>query len=257
MINIYFLPVLLLFIFSVSLYSEEQEKIDTSYVRSLNTIGRDLITKDKEKSKELLDSAFEYSYKHIAHYWLALTYQSMGLYHIANDSLIRASDYLELSARAFDDIKYYDDKAYSNLILADLMYSFGRHEEAVAVLKKSLKNEEKLLNVNINNVYHKLNENYYKYNKDSADYFLSRFDPQVTLLDFKIELEPDKKEQLNAESISHNLSMELEIEKMKSNFIIWTFSIIIIVLILALTVFIVKLFKAKKEIYNLKQELKS
>jgi tetratricopeptide (TPR) repeat protein len=247
----------ILFIFTLALSSEEEEKLDSNYISNLNKIGRELITKDNEKSKELLDSAFEYSYKHTSHYWLAYTYQSMGLYHLANDSLIRASDYLELSARAFGDIKYFNDKAHTNLILADLMYSLGRYEEAVSVLKKSLKDREKLLNKNIHNVYFKLNENYYKYNKDSADYYLSLFDPQVALFDFKIEIEEAKKEKLKEESIIHNLTMELEIEKMKANFIIWTFSILIILLILALVIFIVKLYKARKIIYNLKQDIKS
>ena len=102
------MKVIFIFLITFNLYSQE-EKLDTNHIRNLIQIGNELITKDKEKSKELLDSAFEYSYRHTAHYWLALTYQNMGLYHFYNDSLVRASDYLELSARAFDDIKYFND----------------------------------------------------------------------------------------------------------------------------------------------------
>lgn len=242
--------ILMLFIISTFAYTQDDDsKIDTSYVSNLNKIARELILKDNQKAKELLDSAFNYAYKNTSHYWIAYTYQSFGLFHLKNDSLVRATDYLELSARAFTDIKLYNDKAFTNIMLSDIYYSIGRNQKSIDALKKSLKDEEKLYNEYIHSIYLKLAENYEKLEDTSNSLFYRQlFNPQVETLDFKIELDDNIAEALKEQSHVHELEMELEIEKLKSEYIIWIFSSLIIILFLITFVLTIKLYKVKKRL---------
>jgi tetratricopeptide (TPR) repeat protein len=240
--------IFLIIIFQNHLFSQENsEKIDTSFVSNLNKIARELVSKDNFKSKELLDSAFNYAYKYTSHYWIAYTYQSYGLLNINLDSIVKATDYLELSARAFSDIKYFNDKCLSNLILSDLYYSIGRYEKAIEVLKKSLKDEEKLYVEYIHSIYLKLAENYNKINDNSNSLFYRQmYNSDVETLDFKIELENANAQAINQQSKVHELQIELEIEKLKSNYIIWSFGFVIVFSFIVILILSFKIYKIKK-----------
>lgn len=240
----------LITIFHNQLISQENEdKIDTSFVSNLNKIARELISKDNIKSKELLDSAFNYAYKHTSHYWIAYTYQSYGLLNINSDSIVKATDYLELSARAFSDIKYFNDKCLSNLILSDLYYSIERYDKAIESLKKSLKDEEKLYVEYIHSVYLKLAENYDKINDNSNSLFYRQmYNPDIETLDFKIHLENTNAQAINQQSKVHELEIELEIEKLKSNYIIWSFGFVIVFSFIVNLILSFKLYKIKKSL---------
>lgn len=246
--------ILFLILFSV-LFADEKKEIDTNYVSNLNKIAMDLISNDNIAAKKMLDSAFNYAYEHNAHYWVAKTYQNMGLYHIKNDSIIRATEYLEISARAFENVKLFDEEAYSNIILADLYYSINRYEKGIEVLKNSEKNIDKLNDQYVNSIYLKFSELYEKIGEtDSAEIFRTKVNLENKVLDFKVDLNKEEIEELNNNSQIVELKRELEVEKMKSEWIVWILLGVIILLVLIVLIISIKLYNAKKEIYNLHEK---
>ncbi len=251
------LILMLFFIFSALSLADEKKELDSIFVNKLNQEALRLVGKDNPKAKILLDSAFNYAYSHISHFWVAKTYQNLGLYEISNDSINKALDYLEVSSRAFADVKFYDESAYSSIILSDLYYSIGRYKKAIEVLKRSEKNIDKVQTTYQSNFYLKLSELYQKVNKkDSAAYYRTKANINSEIFDFKVNIDKNVAEHINVESQIKDLKMELKVEKMKSEFVLWMLLGTIIFLSLILITLAVKLFNTKKELFHLKEKNK-
>jgi tetratricopeptide (TPR) repeat protein len=242
------LILMLFFIFSALSLADEKKELDSIFVNKLNQEALRLVGKDNPKAKILLDSAFNYAYSHISHFWVAKTYQNLGLYEISNDSINKALDYLEVSSRAFADVKFYDESAYSSIILSDLYYSIGRYKKAIEVLKRSEKNIDKVQTTS--ELYQKVNK------KDSAAYYRTKANINSEIFDFKVNIDKNVAEHINVESQIKDLKMELKVEKMKSEFVLWMLLGTIIFLSLILITLAVKLFNTKKELFHLKEKNK-
>jgi len=247
--------ILLIIIFNIVSKADKKKDIDTNHVSNLNKIAMEMIGVDNIAAKKMLDSAFQYAFDFNSHYWVAKTYQNIGIYHLKNDSLVRASEYLEIAAKAFENVKLFDDEAYSNIILADLYYSIKRYEKGLEILKRSEKNIDKINSDFANSLYLKISEMYNSLSKsDSAEIYRLKVDLNKNILDFKIDLESNKVNSINNDSQIVELKRELEVQQMKTDWIVWVFLIIIILLALIVLILSVKLYNAKKEIYNLKEK---
>lgn len=247
----------LFFICSVLSFADEIKEIDSIFVSKINQESLSLIGKNNPRAKLLLDSAFNYAYSHISHFWVAKTYQNMGLYEINNDSINKALDYLEVSSRAFADVKFYNESAYSSIILSDLYFSISRYTKAIEVLKRNDKFLDNLQDVYKSNIYLKLSELYMKINKkDSAEFYRTKVNINSEIYDFKVNIDKNTAEQISVDSQIKDLKMELKVEKMKSEFVFWVLLGTIIFLALISVILAVNLFKSKKELFHLNEKNK-